>query len=91
MSSRCGRRQGAVPVDIGGLYEALAAGGYGYGPAFRGLRAAWRRGEDVFAEVALPEDAAAEAGSFGVHPALLDAALHAAGLAGRGRPAVGRR
>ena len=72
--------EGAVPVEIEGWYEALAAGGYGYGPAFRGLRAAWRRGEDVFAEVSLPEDA--PAGSFGVHPALLDAALHAAGLAG---------
>ena len=64
------------------MYEGLAAGGYGYGPAFRGLRAAWRRGEEIFAEVALPEEAAGEAGSFGVHPALLDAALHAAGLAG---------
>jgi hypothetical protein len=36
----------------------------------------------VFAEVALPQETAAGAGSFGVHPALLDAALHAAGLAG---------
>ena len=61
-----------------GLYEGLAAGGYGYGPAFRGLRAAWRRGDEVFAEVALPEESPA-AGSFGLHPALLDAALHAAG------------
>ena len=74
--------EGAAPVDTEGLYEALAAGGYGYGPAFRGLRAAWRRGGDVFAEVALPEGAAESAGSFGVHPALLDAAWHAAWLAG---------
>ena len=73
---------GATPMAVAGLYEAMAARGYGYGPVFRGLRAAWRRGEDVFAEVALPEEAAAGAGSFGVHPALLDAALHAAGLAG---------
>ena len=73
--------EGAVPVDIAGLYAALAADGYRYGPAFRGLRAVWRRGGDVFAEVALPEDAAAEAGAFGLHPALLDAVLHAA-LAG---------
>ena len=72
---------GAEPVDVDGLYEAMAAGGYGYGPAFRGLRAAWRRGEDIFAEVRLPADAAADAGSFGLHPALLDAALHASGLA----------
>jgi NADPH:quinone reductase-like Zn-dependent oxidoreductase/thioesterase domain-containing protein len=72
---------GAVPVDTSGLYKELAERGYGYGLAFRGLRVAWRSGEDIFAEVALPADAAAEAGSFGMHPALLDAALHAAMLA----------
>ena len=77
---------GAVQADVDGLYAGLAAAGYGYGPAFRGLRAAWRRGDDVFAEVALPEEAAGDAGSFGVHPALLDAALHAAGALG---PAAG--
>ena len=52
------------------------------GPAFRGLRAAWRRGGEVFAEVALPGEAAADAGGYGVHPALLDAVLHAAAVAG---------
>ena len=73
---------------LAGLYAGLAARGYGYGPAFRGLRAAWRRGEEVFAEVALPEEAAADAGPFGLHPALLDAALHAVGLGtGPRRPA----
>ena len=36
-------------------YETLAAHGLGYGPAFQGLRAAWRAGGEVFAEVALPE------------------------------------
>nr|WP_062342606.1 type I polyketide synthase [Herbidospora sakaeratensis] len=70
----------ADPVDVTDLYELQAAGGYGYGPVFRGLRAAWRRGTDVFAEIALPESAAADAARFGVHPALLDAALHAAAL-----------
>ncbi|MBO0821762.1 MAG: polyketide synthase dehydratase domain-containing protein, partial [Nocardiopsaceae bacterium] len=75
---------GAEPVDISGLYESLAAGGYGYGPSFRGLRAAWRRGDEVFAEVALPGDPA-DAAEYRMHPALLDAVLHAmlrvAGLA----------
>ncbi len=71
---------GAVPAGTEGFYPALATAGYQYGPAFRGLRAAWRRGTDIFAEVALPEPAASTAGSFGLHPALLDAALHAAGL-----------
>src|SRR5205085_2921328 len=72
--------EGAVPADTSRLYQDLAAAGYRYGPAFRGLRAAWRRHDDVFAEVALPEDTAVGAGSFGLHPALLEAAWHAAWL-----------
>ncbi|WP_405987759.1 SDR family NAD(P)-dependent oxidoreductase [Streptomyces sp. NBC_00986] len=71
---------GAEPVDTTGMYDHLAARGYGYGPVFQGLRAAWQRGEEVFAEVALPEQAAGEADRFGLHPALLDAALHAEAL-----------
>ncbi|MEV0375913.1 type I polyketide synthase, partial [Streptomyces sp. NPDC050636] len=66
----------AVPVDIADLYAVHLADVYG--PAFHGVRAAWRRGDDVFAEVALPEEVAQEAGAFGLHPALLDAALHGA-------------
>ena len=72
----------AVPVEVAGWYEALAGQGYGYGPSFRGLRAAWRRGDEVFAEVALAPELAADAAGFGIHPALLDAVLHAAGLTG---------
>ncbi|MFF3129778.1 SDR family NAD(P)-dependent oxidoreductase, partial [Streptomyces sp. NPDC057908] len=72
----------AVAVSVGGHYERLAENGYGYGPVFQGLRAAWRRGEEIFAEVALPDGAEAE--RFGLHPALLDSALHAMGLSGGG-------
>ncbi|CAL9619822.1 3-ketoacyl-CoA thiolase [Streptomyces sp. enrichment culture] len=72
----------AEPVDIGGFYHAMADRGYDYGPVFRGLRSAWRRGDEVFAEIALPEEAASTAREFGVHPALLDSALHAAAAAG---------
>ncbi|MER7291392.1 polyketide synthase dehydratase domain-containing protein, partial [Streptomyces lydicus] len=50
------------------------------GPAFHGLRAVWRRGDELFAEVQLPEAVAADAAAFGLHPALLDAALHTLGL-----------
>ena len=71
---------GAAMVDIEGLYQDLAERGYDYGPAFQGVRAVWRRGEEVFAEVALPEQYHGDAGLFGLHPALLDAALHAVGL-----------
>ncbi|MCS0603058.1 SDR family NAD(P)-dependent oxidoreductase [Streptomyces sp. LP11] len=69
---------GAVPVPVEDAYARLAGLGYDYGPAFQGLRAAWRRGEETFAEVELP----VEAGGFALHPALFDAALHADGLGG---------
>ncbi|RAJ60831.1 pimaricinolide synthase PimS1 [Streptomyces sp. KhCrAH-43] len=67
---------GARPVDVSGMYEDLAGLGYGYGPVFQGLTAAWRRGDELFAEIGLPEHARAEAAAFALHPALLDAALH---------------
>ncbi|MEE1743076.1 type I polyketide synthase, partial [Streptomyces sp. JV184] len=70
--------QGARPVPVDTLYDSLAAAGLDYGPAFRGVRAAWRRGTEVFAEVILAEEAA---DGYGVHPALLDSALHAWSLA----------
>ena len=72
---------GAVPIDIGDGYEQLAERGYGYGPAFRGLTSMWRRGDEIFAEVSLPADAGVSVTGFGVHPVMLDAALHAVILA----------
>ncbi|MBK3631148.1 SDR family NAD(P)-dependent oxidoreductase, partial [Streptomyces sp. MBT49] len=66
-----------VPLDVGGLYEEMRGRGYAFGPAFRGLRAVWRRGEEVFAEVVLPEEQRETAVRFGIHPALFDAAMHA--------------
>ncbi|MFB7268597.1 polyketide synthase dehydratase domain-containing protein, partial [Streptomyces nojiriensis] len=71
---------GAVAVPVEGLYEGLADSGFGYGPVFQGLRAAWRQGDAHYVEVALPEGAEDDAARFGLHPALLDAALHALGL-----------
>ncbi|MFJ1991456.1 SDR family NAD(P)-dependent oxidoreductase [Streptomyces asiaticus] len=67
---------GAVPVDVADLYERLAAQGYAYGPAFRGLHSAWRLGEEMFAEVGLAPERRGEADGYGLHPALLDSALH---------------
>ncbi|MEU9587151.1 type I polyketide synthase [Streptomyces werraensis] len=68
---------GAAPVEIGDFYGGLSERGYGYGPAFQGVRAVWKRGEEVFAEVALPEEHRKDAERFGIHPALFDAALQA--------------
>ncbi|MCT9138256.1 type I polyketide synthase [Streptomyces violarus] len=73
--------QGAEAVDLTGAYAALADAGLAYGPAFQGVGALWRRGDDVFAEVGLPASHTSQAGRFGLHPALFDAALHAPLLA----------
>jgi acyl transferase domain-containing protein/acyl carrier protein len=66
---------GATEIDLEGLYDRLARKGLHYGPVFRGLRRAWRAGDVRFAEVRLPEGS--ESAGFAIHPALLDASLHA--------------
>ncbi|GLZ40814.1 type I polyketide synthase [Actinokineospora sp. NBRC 105648] len=63
------------PLAVDGLYSELAAAGYHYGPAFRGLQAAWRAGGEVFGEVELLDGPT----GFALAPTLLDAALHAVG------------
>ena len=72
---------GATPLDLDQLYGLLEARGVEYGPAFRGLRRAWRSGDELFGEVGLPAElTGAGRGGFAVHPALLDAALQTTGL-----------
>jgi polyketide synthase 12 len=66
---------GAREVDVTDAYDELAARGYQYGPAFQNLTAMWRRGDEIFAEVKLGQDVSVA--GLGVHPALLDGALHA--------------
>ncbi|MCO1582772.1 KR domain-containing protein, partial [Crossiella sp. SN42] len=66
----------ATELDVRSHYDELADLGYQYGPAFRGLRAAWQRGEEVFAELDLPELSEGHV----LHPAVLDSALHAVAL-----------
>jgi len=81
--------KGASAVELDGLYDRFAEGGFVYGPLFQGLRAAWRRDDEVFAEITLPERAG-DAGAYGVHPALLDAALHAVPFLESAEPEAGR-
>ncbi|MGW7696827.1 SDR family oxidoreductase, partial [Streptomyces asiaticus] len=69
-------------VDVSGEYVRAAENGLEYGPVFQGLKRAWRRDGEVFAEVELPEEERERAGQFGLHPALFDAALHAMGVSG---------
>ncbi|WP_461030460.1 polyketide synthase dehydratase domain-containing protein, partial [Streptomyces sparsus] len=69
--------ENAQPVSLDGFYERFADRGHLYGPLFQGLSAVWTRGDEVFAEVELPGDADPAPEAFDLHPALLDAALHA--------------
>ncbi|MFG2051515.1 SDR family NAD(P)-dependent oxidoreductase, partial [Micromonospora sp. NPDC048935] len=71
-------------LDLTTAYETLRDKGYQYGPVFQGLRRAWRHGDEIHAEVRLPELVTAD--GFGIHPALLDAALHPAVLDVSGLP-----
>jgi acyl transferase domain-containing protein/acyl carrier protein len=83
--------EGAEPLEIDSLYEELVDAGFEYGPAFQGLTAAWRDGEEIYAEVSLPEEQAAEAERYSLHPALLDSAGHIGiGLALRAVQAEGK-
>jgi acyl transferase domain-containing protein/surfactin synthase thioesterase subunit/acyl carrier protein len=69
------------PMDVQALYGALAQIGFEYGPAFLGLRSLWRGHGEVLAEIRLPQELDAQ--GYGVHPALLDAAVQSiAGLMG---------
>jgi NADPH:quinone reductase-like Zn-dependent oxidoreductase/NAD(P)-dependent dehydrogenase (short-subunit alcohol dehydrogenase family)/acyl carrier protein len=70
---------GSTEIDVTDLYPSLSDAGYDYGPAFQGLRAAWRNGDEVLGEVALTGKQRDEAANYGLHPALLDSALHAIG------------
>ncbi|WP_042162968.1 polyketide synthase dehydratase domain-containing protein, partial [Streptomyces sp. NBRC 110035] len=68
--------QNAVAADLEGFYDRTE-----YGPVFRTIRAVWKRGDEAFVEAALPAEAD-DAGYYGMHPALLDAAVQSVGFAG---------
>ncbi|HVI02585.1 MAG TPA: SDR family NAD(P)-dependent oxidoreductase, partial [Enhygromyxa sp.] len=65
----------AIEQPLDELYPRLAEHGLRYGPVFQGLVRAWTRDDERFAEVQLPSGVDVE--GFAIHPALLDAALHA--------------
>ncbi|TRO55460.1 type I polyketide synthase, partial [Streptomyces sp. IB201691-2A2] len=71
---------GAEALDVDNLYQRLSDAGLVYGERFQGLKAGWIKGDDIYAEIRLPEHAVAEAEQYGLHPAALDAALQASGL-----------
>lgn len=71
-------------TEVTDLYPTLTSLGLDYGPGFQGVTGVWRRGRELFAEVTLPGHEQADTRGFAIHPALLDAALHAALLTSDG-------
>ncbi len=69
----------ASEVDVDALYRRAGEAGLYYGPTFARLRRAWRRGDELFAEVDLAAEDEDAAGQFRLHPALFDAGLHVLG------------
>ncbi|MFC9998713.1 amino acid adenylation domain-containing protein [Nocardia sp. NPDC127526] len=68
--------RGAKRIDVSAVYSDLADLGYGYGPTFQCIDEAWHVGDEVWARAVLPETAQSSALGYGLHPALLDSAMH---------------
>ncbi|MFD6397598.1 SDR family NAD(P)-dependent oxidoreductase [Nocardia sp. NPDC060249] len=67
---------GAEELAVADFYQARADIGLDYGPQFQGLRAAWLDGDDIYARV--ESDASdTDTEEYDLHPAFLDAAMHA--------------
>ncbi|WP_455907785.1 type I polyketide synthase, partial [Streptomyces albogriseolus] len=66
---------GTERVAAEDVYARFADLGYDYGEVFSGVEALWCREGEVFAEIRLPARVRTDAVRYGVHPALLDAAL----------------
>ena len=68
--------RGARKLDLRDFYPRLAAHGLAYGSTFQALIEAWRDDRFLYARTTLPAGIAETAGTYNIHPALLDAALH---------------
>jgi acyl transferase domain-containing protein len=68
----------ATAVDLDGFHEG---GRVEHGPAFRGITAVWCSHDEVYAEVALPAEAA-DGGDFGLHPVLAETVAQLGEFAG---------
>jgi hypothetical protein len=72
------RCQCANPVGVAAFYDRFHSVGIDYGPAYRAITWVAVGPDAVLARLELPEPARAGAGTFGIHPSLLDGALQAA-------------
>ncbi|HMC49662.1 MAG TPA: type I polyketide synthase, partial [Solirubrobacterales bacterium] len=76
--------EGAHRIPVEDVYDRFVDIGYRHGPLFQGLTAAWKVEDEVLAEVSLPDDSRDEGRRFGIHPALLAAAVHSVALSAAG-------
>ncbi|GAB2684954.1 SDR family NAD(P)-dependent oxidoreductase [Nocardia thraciensis] len=81
---------GAQVIETGEVYARLAGYGFDYGPAFRGVRAAWQRDGVLYTVVVAEPEQRAGAAAYGLHPGLFDAVLHGGAVVGFGTTGTGR-
>ena len=67
---------GGESIDLTGLYAAVAGSRVRLWAVVPGAGEAWRVGDVVYGRAVLPEALSSSAEEYGLHPALLDAALH---------------
>ncbi len=82
---------GSEPVAAEDVYDYFAGVGLEYGRTFLSIQAAWKRGDEAFTEVRLPEGEREKARQFSIHPALLDCALQSTGVVTRVDPSGSER
>jgi NAD(P)-dependent dehydrogenase (short-subunit alcohol dehydrogenase family)/acyl carrier protein len=63
------------------FYRHVAAVGLEFGDTFRGVRRGWRRTDEALVELGFVGEVAKGSNLYGIHPALLDAALQASAAA----------
>ena len=67
-----------APLDLSALYKRFEHAGHFYGPSFRALQWAGTKANEFWGRLILPPALQADAGSYFLHPAMLDAALQLA-------------
>jgi acyl transferase domain-containing protein len=70
LQQRCSQR-----VEMDAYYQRLYELGIQFGERFKGVQQLWRGDGEALGRIKLTPEASAEAGSFGIHPATLDACL----------------
>lgn len=66
-------------ADAESLYEQFRQQGFGYGPAFQGVKQVWCSETEVVGKIQLPEHLVGDVNQYQLHPALLDACFQILG------------